>query len=175
MLALTVAFFTAALALAGNILAGLWRQYLERRGIAAALAGEIGAYMKLLNPPTTAKNFRAIAALDEATRRRRLGSMLTKTPEGHPVFDKVAGKIGLLPVAEALDVSAIYNIVSGMRIILSGLSTEKFVAADAEMQIANLNYIADTFEQQHQPAQDLVRRLTGISNEPFWQFRWLRR
>jgi hypothetical protein len=137
--------------------------------VAAALAGEIGAYVKQFDPPTAIANYRAIAAFDHATRRRRLRSMPKRLPDTHPVFDKVADKIGLLPVAEALDVSSIYNVVTGVRLMISWLSTDEFAGADDEVQIAVLDRIADGIEQNYQPALDLVERLKGISSQSFWR------
>jgi hypothetical protein len=169
MTALTVALFAAALAVLGNILFSLWRDYRERRSIAAALAGEIGAYMQLLDPPKAAEHYRKLAAIDYPTRCQRLRAF-PKSVEGHPVFDKVAEKIGLLPATEALDVSMIYNIVTGMRTVLGNLSTTEFADGDDAMQIATLSYIADTLDQRHQPTQDLIRRLRRIAEESPWQF-----
>jgi hypothetical protein len=100
-------------------------------------------------------------------RRRRLRCML-KTPTGHPVFDKVADKIGLLPASEALDVSSIYNVVTGMRIIISSLSSDEIANADDEVQVAILGKIADTIEQNYPVAQNLVERLKRISDQGFW-------
>jgi hypothetical protein len=166
MLPFTVAFLVAALALVGKIVFDLWERHHQRGSIAAALAGEIGAYVKLLDPPNTVAAYRTIATFDHATRRRRLRSML-KTPTGHPVFDKVADKIGLLPAAEALDISAIYNVVTGMRIFMSSLSSDEFANADDEVQVAILGKIADTIEQYHPFALDLVERLKRISAQRF--------
>jgi hypothetical protein len=169
MLPLTTAFLAAALALGGNIIFGLWGRYRDRCGVAAALAGEIGAYVKQLNPPDTVTAYRKLATFDHETRRRRLRSML-KTPDSHPVFDKIADKIGLLPAAEALEVSSIYNVVTGMRIIISSLSGDEIAAADDEVQIAILGKLADAIEQNYLPAQELIERLKRISNQSFWCF-----
>lgn len=166
MLALTVAFFTAAFALVGKIISDRWERHRQLCGIATALADEIGAYMKQLDPPTTVASFRMIAAMDHETRRRRLRSML-KPPSGHPVFDKVADRIGLLPVTAAENVSSIYNVVTGLRIAVSSLSSSEVTEADDEVQIAILNRIADGLEQNHLPAQNLVRQLGEISQQSF--------
>jgi hypothetical protein len=162
MVALTTAFFTAALALIGNIVLSFWRLDQDRRGVAAALAGEIGAYMRLLDPPTFAVDLRQMAASDRARRQRVLRS-LPATQLGHPVFDKVADKIGLLPVAAAEDVSDIYNTIIGTLAIMSHLSTNAFIDADDEIQGIQLRGLADRIERETRDARDLLERLTLIS------------
>ncbi|HVA15533.1 MAG TPA: hypothetical protein VNF99_19955 [Stellaceae bacterium] len=169
MAALTTAFFTAALALLGTIILSLWNRYRERSSIAGALAGEIGAYATLIDAPTSVVAYRKLATFEHAIRRRRLRSM-PKTPVGHPVFDKVADKIGLLPSAESQTVSAIYNIVSGFRIIHASLSSPEMSEADDEVQIALLNKVAETIERYAPDAHELATRLNQISRESFWQF-----
>jgi hypothetical protein len=172
MASLATAFFTAALALFGNIVVSLFGRHRERCSIAAALAGEIGAYIWHLDPSTTVESYRRVATFDHATRRRRLRSMPRRLPDNHPVFDKVADKIGLLPVAEAGDVSSIYNVVTGMRLMITGLSSDEIANADDEVQIASLNFIADGIERNHRPALDLVERLKGLANQSFWSRLW---
>jgi hypothetical protein len=165
MVPLATAFFTATLALLGNIFVSVLGRHRERRSIAAALAGEIGAYIRHINPSTTVESYRKVAAFDHAMRRRRLNSMPQRLPDNHPVFDKVADKIGLLPVAEAEDVSSLYNVITGMRLMIAGLSSEEIANADDEVQIAYLNSIAETIKRNHQPALDLIERLKGIANQ----------
>src|SRR5215469_4849846 len=167
--ALTISLFAAALALIGNIAFAILRQCRERRSIAAALAGEIGACMTLLNPPAAADNFRELAALDHATRCMRLKA-LPEAIEAHTVFDKVAGKIALLPAAEALEVSAIYTVFTGMRTILGKLSGVQFAETDDTMQIMTLKHVASMLDQRQESAQELIRRLHRIADESPWQF-----
>jgi hypothetical protein len=169
MIALTVALLAASLALFGNILFGLWNRFNERRSIAAALAGEIGAYIKLLDSPVSVQSYRKLAETDSEVRVRLLRAF-PKVPSGHPVFDKVADKIGLLPAEDALDVSAIYNVVSGMRLLIVNLSSEQFATADAAMQSAMLITIADSIEKYSQSSELLVQRLIIISRERFSRF-----
>lgn len=169
MLSLTIAFMTVAVTLAGKMTLDIWHRHCERRGIAGALAGEIGAYMKLLDPPNLAENLRDISKLDYATRKNRLRSF-PKTPTGHPAFDRLADRIGLLPAAEAEDVSAIYNVVSGMRVLVSNFSDPQFVTVDDKMQIEYFTTLANRIEQECKSMGDLTDRLKKISRQSFWQF-----
>lgn len=91
--ALIVALAVAALGLFGNIFLDRWKHHQERRTIAAAIAGELGAYLDLIRADETPSNFRKIATLDLDTRQKRLRT-LHHPPTGHPVFEKVADKIG---------------------------------------------------------------------------------
>jgi hypothetical protein len=167
--ALTVAVWAAALALIGNMVFTILRLYRERRSIAAALAGEIGTYITLLDPPATSQNFRELAALDQATRRVRLRE-LGKAVEGLSVFDKIANKIAVLPKAEALEVCAVYPFFTGMRTILNNLSGAQFGEADDPMQIMTLNHVASMLDQRQQSMQELIRRLGRLADESLWEF-----
>lgn len=168
MLSLTTAFVATAFALVAKIVADQWNRHSDRRSIAGALAGEVSAYMKQLDPLKFANNFRKIAESDEISRRRCLRS-LPKTPSGHPVFDKVADKIGLLPAAEAEEISSFYNVITGFRVLVSGLSDDRFVTADGEVQIALLNTIADKICEETTNVPELIDRLREISTQTFWQ------
>jgi hypothetical protein len=167
---LAAAVFTAALALAAKVSFDIWERHYLRRSVSAALAGEISAYMEMLDPPTTTANFRAMATLDPATRRVRLRAM-PKPPAGHPVFDKLADRIGLLPAAEAREVSVLYNLVTGLRTTLSALSTQEMADADDAMQIALVNFMANALDRYHPRALKLVERLEGISGQTAWSRR----
>jgi len=85
-------------------------------------------------------------------------------------------KIGLLPSDDALGVSAIYNVVTGMRMLISSLSSDKVANADDEVPKAMLIRMADEIEKQCLDAQHLVERLKRISaqglvpSQKWWKF-----
>lgn len=122
------ALAVAGLALMGKVLYDFWTRFEERRSIAAALAGEIGAHIGIILPADLPGAYRRIATLDRETRVKALRAM-PATPTSHPVFDKVAHKIGLLSADEAREISAFYNMVTGFRIHASNLSSDKFLDA----------------------------------------------
>jgi len=168
---LAVAFIAAALALVGHIFYDQWKRHHERRAIAGALAGELGAYIELLQPAVSPKHFRTIAdpRISREARQRGLRSM-APPPNSHPVFDKVADKIGLLDVRDAVEVSEVYNVVTGMRLHIANLSTDAFLAAPDEGHIALLNIIASAIEKyagEGGKAVVLVDRLMAVSRERF--------
>jgi hypothetical protein len=88
-------------------------------GIAAALAGEINAYVDLLSAKIdgrdAAASYRLAAGLNQDARLVWLRT-IPPLPSAHPVFDKVAEKIGQLPHAEAYAISRFYNVITGMRL-----------------------------------------------------------
>jgi hypothetical protein len=164
---LATAFFIAALALVGKVLFDEWNRQHERRSIAGGLAGEISAYLSFFERRDAAAAYRKIAALPREDRRRRLAAF-PQLPSGHPVFDTVAGKLGMLSAAHAHDVSRIYNIVTGMRLLLTNLSSPKFLDADDEYQKAMLENIAATIDQEVPTARSLVTALEEVAREkPF--------
>jgi hypothetical protein len=164
MVALTTALFTTALAAIGYVLQILWQRDQNCRGIAAALAGEIGAYMRLRNPAVRPAFLREIAKYDYDKRRQYLRAV-PRSSEGHPVFDKVADKIGLLPAAVAEDVSAIYTAITVMRSAFSYLAD-----IDDKDQSDFLVSLATRIEEGIPDAHHLVTRLQRISRR-HWRAR----
>jgi hypothetical protein len=170
--ALASAIGVAALALLAKVLYDVWNHWLERRGVASALAGEIGAYITLLKPETMIDALRTIATMARKDRQNLLRSF-GELADTHPVFDKIAHKIGLLPPRETLEISAFYNIVTGFRIQMTGLSSERFLEATDGYQVAILKDLAQTLEEQAPKTHELVARLLLIAGETFWS-RWLK-
>ncbi len=165
--ALAGAIGAAALALAAKILYDMWVRHQERRGIAGALAGEIGAYITLLKPMQTADSFRKIATIERKERVKVLRAM-PAPPNNHPVFDAVAHKIGLLSAQDALDTSAFYNVVTGFRIHVTNFASEKFLDAQDEIHTGLLNSLAETIEAEAPKVELLVKRLQRTASERFW-------
>lgn len=169
MFALTTAFIAATLALLGKIGFDVWGRHRERRGIAGALAGEIGAYVDLLNPETTPAAYRAVAALDRNQRLERLRGF-PPLPTSHPVFDKVADKIGVLPYQAAYGISRVYNVITGMRLALASMSAAGFLEACDEVQQGRLFFVAEAIEQEGKTARDVVTLLKKVSQQSLWSF-----
>ena len=163
---LAAAIFTAAIALLAKIAFDLWNRHHERRAIAGALAGEIGAYLSFFDQDA-ATNYRKIAALPVADRRHVL-SGFPPLPSGHPVFDKVAGRLGLLSTSQAREVSRIYNIVTGTRLVITNFSSEKFVQAPDNYQRGMLEFIAKTIDTELPRARLLVTDLDNASRKSWW-------
>jgi hypothetical protein len=156
MTALAAALFSAALALFGKIGFDIWARHRERCGIAGALAGEIGAYIKSIKPSETAKNLLTVANLDRETRCRRLAATFGSLPNTHPIFDKVAGNLGVLPVHAVRQISEFYNFVTGYRLLLTNLSSDKFLESDDDHQFNMLKILAKGIEEQVEPINKLV-------------------
>ncbi|HXZ00451.1 MAG TPA: hypothetical protein VEI03_10650 [Stellaceae bacterium] len=161
------ALTVAALALIGKVIYDIWTRWQERRSIAAALAGEIGAYLALIRPAEIPGVYRRIATLDREQRLKALRAMPSPPPT-HPVFDKVAHKIGLLSADEAREISAFYNIVTGFRIHVSNFSTDKFLEAPDQMHVGILNFLAQAVEDEAPKAAQLVARLRQTADKGFW-------
>ena len=169
MFALAAALFTAALALLGKIVVDVWTRYGERRGIAGALAGEISAYVDFLKPDTMPSAFRDLAAFG---REQRLDWFRTypPLPTSHPVFDKVADKIGILPFRAARGITRTYNFVTGVRLLLSSMSTPGFLEASDVFQQARLTVVANAIEHEGPAARELIDLLHRIARQSFWSY-----
>jgi hypothetical protein len=166
MLAFTTALFTATIALLGKLVFDAWDRYRQRQGIAASVAGEMRAYMELLEPQKMASHIRLLLTLPRETRLVAL-SAFGPLPQTHPVFDKVADKIGLLSIDIALEISKFYNVVTGMRLLASGLSTERFMNLPDNMQTAQLGFCLSALEKHFPAGAKLADRLEVIARQSF--------
>jgi hypothetical protein len=145
---------------------GKWSQRrADRRALAAVLAGEIGGYLANLNPEVTAPKYRALAALDRETRVRQLAAF-PPLPIGHPAYDKLADKVGLLPAHLAREISRIYNVVTSIRLIIMHFRTPEFQAADEDYQKALIEQVALAMDTYVTPAREAVRQLEAIASLP---------
>ena len=161
---------TAVLALAGKILFDCWTRGKERRALAAGIAGELGAYLSFLNIQTLA-SFREIAEKPRAE-RIEFFRIFPALPSSHPVFDVVADKIGWLSPDDARDISRIYNVVSGFRLLSMSMSSQAFQDATDDAQTGRMNVIADMMERELPIAAALVTRLHRAAGHSRWD--WLR-
>ena len=159
MLALTTAILTAILAIIGKILVDVRQRGQDRRGLAAALAGEIAAYIEPFQTRDVVVSMRVIAKYDRAERRSRLAGF-PPLPTGHPVFDALASKVGLLPPELAKGVSGFYNKITGLRLLMGNVSSDRFLDADDAIQVGCLEEVARIVEVGLAPAQTLVDALS---------------
>lgn len=159
--AIAWAIFSAALALVGKLGFDMWVRRADRRSMAAALAGEIGGYIRNLKPAETASNLRQIAALSREERQANLAA-LPVLPTGHPAYDKLADKIGLLPPELTQAVSGFYNAVTGLRLLGNHLSSKPFLEASDKFQMEYISSIAKGIDDYIAPAQRTVIHLEKI-------------
>lgn len=163
------AIWGAALSLIGKVAFDIWTRIskyrADRKSVAAALAGEIGGYLVTLNPDVTAPRYRAIAALDRETRVRKLAAF-PPLPTGHPAYDKLADKVGVLPPHLTREISRIYNVVTGVRLLIMHFHTPAFLAADDEYQTGLIEQVAVAMEDHTPAAREAVRQLEEIALLP---------
>lgn len=143
----------AAAAVAGLIafLAKLWldvrAERQARKAVAAALAGELAAYLRLSRAEQTAENIKLLANVPREARVELLRGLFSP-PSGHPVFDRVADKIGGLSPEAARGISEAYNIITCARLMLVALSSDAFLQAADQVQVTRINIMADLFSQE---------------------------
>ena len=101
-------------------------EHQARKAVAAALAGEMCAYLRLSQPEKTASESRLLLALLFEERQKCLTGNFS-LPSGHPVFDQVADKIGILTPQAAQGVSEAYNIFTLVRLALILIGSETFL------------------------------------------------
>jgi hypothetical protein len=156
----------ASLSVIGKVIADICSRVsgrrAERRAIAATIAGEIGGYLLNLNSEITAKAYRALADLDQPNRILKLAAF-PPLPSGHPAYDKLADKIGLLPPSLIIEISKIYNVVTGMRLIINHFRTREFLAADDDYQRGLIQQVAIIMETHVPAAGAVVKDLKAIA------------
>jgi hypothetical protein len=169
MLALTAAFLTAAIALVGKVIFDSWGRYRDRQGVASALAGETQAYIVFLKRRMLLESLHILIA---ASREDRLSGLRVfgQLPASHPVFDRVADRIGLLSVETAFELSKLYNSVSRLRLIMSELSSDRFIALLDDQQIEIIEQLVVGIEEHIMPAQSLVDHLKATAAQSFREY-----
>ena len=144
-----------------------WSRNQEKRSIAAALAGELSAYLILLDAPVSFPAFRAMLAL-ERDARITVFSSFPSPPVNHPVFDKVVDRIGILSTEDARDVSRIYNVMTNFRLIMAGMSSAAFKGAPDALHFARVETLLTLMERELPIARALIDRLNRTANTRAW-------
>lgn len=142
-------------------------EHQAKKAVAAALAGELSAYLRLSQPEQLAKALKIIAKMPYDERIIRLRGLFI-LPTGHPVFDRLADKIGGLSPEAARGVSEAYNIFTGMRLMLTGISSELFLQATDEMQINRITVMANMFAEEIEGMRRTVTLLDRLSRQRFF-------
>ena len=140
----------------------------SRKSVAAALAGELGAYLRLLQPEQTVEHIKArllqrfLAKSDSSSCAARSLFQLAI-----PVFDRVADKIGGLPPEAARGISEAYNIMTAGRLLLTSMSSDSFLQSPDEAQVARIIVMADRFGQEIEGMQRIIALLERLSHQSF--------
>jgi len=141
-------------------------EHQARKAIAAALAGELGAYLRLSQPERTVENVKTFAKIPYDERIVRLRG-LPSPPSGHPVFDRVADKIGSLSPEAARGISEAYNIITGARLLLAYMSSDPFLQAPDQVQVILITVMTDMFAQEIEGMRRTVALLDRLSRQSF--------
>lgn len=165
-LALATALFTATIALLGKMGFDSWARYRNRQGIAASLAGEIEMYLSFIARPDVAATLRLICDAGPEQRQNALRGF-GRLPDSHPVFDKVADQVGLLSIELAYDISRLYNVVTGVRLLMSDLSTERVIGLQDAQQVALVRQIIGVIEEYSPIGRTVALRLKQIAHQPY--------
>jgi hypothetical protein len=141
-------------------------EHQARKSVAAALAGELGAYLRLSQPERTAASVKTLATIPYDERNSRLRGLFS-LPSGHPVFDRVADKIGSLSPEAARGISEAYNIITSARLLLGALSSDSFLQAPDQIQVARITVMTDMFMREIEGMRKTVALLDRLSHQSF--------
>lgn len=166
MWAIALAVVTGVTGFLTKIVLDIRAEHQARKAIAAALAGELGAYLRLSQPEQTAESIKLFAKIPHDKRADYLRGLFT-LPSGHPVFDRVADKIGGLSPEAARGISEAYNIITCARLILMAMSSESFLQASDEVQVTRITVMADMFAKEIEGMRRTVTLLDRLSRQSF--------
>jgi hypothetical protein len=163
--AFTNAILVAALALVGKVAYDAWVRFDQRRGVAGALVGEIGAYVEIILEMDLDANLLAWVNIQPEKREGILRAM-APFPIGHPVFDKIADKLMFLPPEQSIGISRFYNAVTSMRLLMTNMRSAEFIALQPEVQNANFRIVATLVGREFRSARDrLLPALRSLADE----------
>jgi hypothetical protein len=166
MWAIVLAVVTGAIGFVAKVSLDIRAEHEARKAVAAALAGELGAYLRRSRPEQTAENIKALATVPYEQRNVILRGLLS-LPVGHPVFDRVADKIGGLSPEAARGISEAYNIITCARLLLMSISSEAFLEVPDHVQIARITVMADLFTKEIEGMRRTVALLERLSRQSF--------
>jgi len=159
------ALLVAALAVVGKVAYDAWVRFDQRRGVAGAFVGEIGAYVEIILEMDLETNLAAWTNLPTEARGVILRA-LPPLPTGHPVFDKIADKLMLLPPQQSIGISRFYNAVTSMRLLMVNMRSPEFIALDPDMQNVNFRMVAAMVGREFRSARDkLLPALQALADE----------
>jgi hypothetical protein len=170
MLALTIAILTGTLAVIGKVLSEFWARYLDRRAIAGAIAGEIRAYFEIVDRGNVAQSYRAIAQLDDGKLRQILMSFPRTILKGSPVYDKLSDKLGIIPSAYVFEISRIYNILEGARLLIADLPNMAAPEIPEDLRKRRLLNLAGGIDDGIMSAKKIASDLETLSHQSFMDY-----
>lgn len=166
MWAIVVAIITGVIGFLTKIYLDIRTEHQARKAVAAAISGELSAYLRLSRPEESIKNIRGLAELRYEERCLHLRGLFS-LPSVHPVFDRVADQIGSLAPEAARGISEAYNIITSARLLLMSMSSEPFVQLPDQTQIARINVMTDMFAQEIEGMRKTVFLLDRLSRQKF--------
>jgi hypothetical protein len=135
-----------------------------QEGYRGGLAGEVGSYLRLSQPKRTVESIKLLAKIPYDERIIRLRGLFS-LPSGHPVFERVADKIGSLSPDAARGMSEASNIIAGARLMLTVMSSESFLQASDEVQVTRITAMADMFTREIDGMRRAVILLERLSRQ----------
>jgi hypothetical protein len=166
MWAITLVVVTGVIGFLTKIVLDIRAEHQARKAVAAALAGELGAYLRLSQPEQTVENIKALTKIPYEERVILLRGLFS-LPSGHPVFDRIADKIGSLSPEAARGVSEAYNIITGARLLLVSISSDTFLQAPDHLQIARITVMTDMFAKEIAGMRRTIAVLDRLSRQGF--------
>jgi hypothetical protein len=164
--AIVLAIVTGVIGFLTKIALDIRAEHQARKSVAAALAGELGAYLRLSQAERMAENIKTFTKIPYEERITLLCGLFS-LPSGHPVFDRIADKIGVLSPQAARGISEAYNIITSARLLLVSISSDAFLQAPDQVQVTRITVMADMFALEIEGMRKTVALLDRLSNQSF--------
>jgi len=164
MIPLTVAIISGLIAFLAKFAFDIRAEYQARRGLAAALAGELGSYVRMMRFDAVVVGLRQ---LTRASHERRLSFLqaFPTVPFDHPVYGKAADKIGSLTPEAARGISEAYSVITAYRLQVAQLGSQAVIESGPEVQIRRINALARLVSKEIGGIRNTIAILDSISTQ----------
>ena len=168
----SVALLGASLAILSSYALESYKRHRDMQGIAGAIHGEISAIVRMTKESNIVENLSIIKYNVNST-NPKLNGMSSAIPNYHPVYDKIADKIGVLPADIPEKVSMFYNYLFGFRRSASEIFTGFYDKAEFSKEIKSsmLEYSLLLIKDSMKLADVILPELQKISKEKWFKFR----
>jgi hypothetical protein len=147
-----------------------YARFVDRKSIAFGILGELRSYAStsIIN----GRNMIADAFSAEAAEVLRNGCMSKtcflpggKMIEGHPVYDKVADRLGVFNADAVITINRVYNGITAIRRWIELCSTNDFHNADTASQVNRLQTYASVSLAVQKDGEAVCKYLEAVSNQ----------
>jgi hypothetical protein len=160
--ALLGALIGGGAAIGGQLVSESYKRYRDRRGTAAAIAGEVSAITKRAAMGKTAEVFENLLRMAQRGEKVTFPNLHRDPMAFDPVYEKHLDKIGLLDPDVVMSAAAFYNYLQGLRVFQASIADGTIPAAPNVMK-----EMIDIWNAAAEEGNRLLSDLQVIAAEPY--------